>query len=175
MIDSIELLNCRKLDCYSKTVFEKKIPYWEQSREEQLEAKRFFFSNINSWIIKTDEIMRDSRYFLASVGFQTSICPTITPCLGAFLEWWKYRQEYSWTIDGLPIWAICGNPMTGTSGCAAVDINGKIHRAILQARLIDVIKSFNRIAKRYIEAQKKCESYSLDYVLSRLPITTLYK
>lgn len=170
MIDSIELLNCRKLDCYPKTVFERKIPYWMQSRKEQLEAKRFFYTNINSWIINADEIMRDSRYFLASVGFQTSICPTITPCLGSFIEWWYYRQQYSWTTDGLPIWAICGNPMTGTSGCTAVAINGKVQRAILQARLIDVVKSFNRIAKRYIEAQKECEAYPLDYVLSRLPI-----
>lgn len=170
MIDSIELLNCRKLDCYPKTVFERKIPFWMQSRKEQLEAKRFFYTNINSWIINADEIMRDSRYFLASVGFQTSICPTITPCLGSFIEWWYYRQQYSWTTDGLPIWAICGNPMTGTSRCTAVAINGKVQRAILQARLIDVVKSFNRIAKRYIEAQKECEAYPLDYVLSRLPI-----
>lgn len=170
MIDSIELLNCRKLDCYPKTVFERKIPYWKQSREEQLEVKRFFYTNINSWIINADEIMRDSRYFLASVGFQTSLCPTITPCLGAFVEWWKYREQYSWTIDGMPIWAVCGNPMTGTSGCASVDNNGNAQRAILQARLIDVVKSFNRIAHRYIEAQKKCESYSLNYVLTRLPI-----
>lgn len=170
MIDSIELLNCRKLDCYPKTVFEKKIPYWEQSREQQLEAKRFFYSNINSWIINADEIMRDSRYFLASVNFKTSICPTQMTCLGAFVEWWKYRQQYSWTVDGLPIWAICGNPMTGTSGCAAVDIDGKIQRAILQARLIDVVKTFNRIAIRYTKAQEECEAYSLDYVLSRLPI-----
>lgn len=170
MIEHIELLNCRKLDCYPKTVFERKIPYWMQSRKEQLEAKRFFYTNINSWIINADEIMRDSRYFLASVGFQTSICPTITPCLGSFIEWWYYRQQYSWTTDGMPIWAICGNPMTGTSGCTAVAINGKVQRAILQARLIDVVKSFNRIAKRYIEAQKECEAYPLDYVLSRLPI-----
>lgn len=170
MIDSIELLNCRKLDCYPKMVFERKIPYWKQSREEQLEVKRFFYTNINSWIINADEIMRDSRYFLASVGFQTSLCPTITPCLGAFVEWWKYREQYSWTIDGMPIWAVCGNPMTGTSGCASVDNNGNAQRAILQARLIDVVKSFNRIAHRYIEAQKKCESYSLNYVLTRLPI-----
>lgn len=170
MIDSIELLNCRKLDCYPKTVFERKITYWEQSREEQLEAKRFFYSNINSWIINADEIMRDSRYFLASVGFKTSICPTQMTCLGAFIEWWKYRQQYSWTVDGLPIWAISGNPMSDSSGCVAVDINGQAQRAILQARLIDVVKSFNRIAKRYIEAQKECEAYPLDYVLTRLPI-----
>lgn len=170
MIDYIELLNSRKLDCYPKTIFQKKIPFWQQSREEQLEAKQFFYTNINSWIINADEIMRDSRYFLSSVGFQTSICPTITPCLGAFVEWWKYRQQYSWTDNGLPIWAICGNPMTGTNGCSSIDFNGCAKRAILQARLIDVVKSFNRIAKRYAAAQKKCESYSLDYVLSRLPI-----
>lgn len=170
MIDSIELLNSRKLDCYPQTVFERKIQYWEQSREEQLEAKRFFYSNINSWIINADEIMRDSRYFLASVNFKTSICPTQMTCLGAFIEWWKYRQQYSWTVGGLPIWAICGNPMTGTNGCAAVDINGKIQRAILQARLIDIVKSFNRIAIRYTEAQKECEAYTLDCVLTRLPI-----
>lgn len=171
MIDYIELLNCRKLDCYPKTVFEKKIPYWKLSREEQLEVKRFFYTNINSWIINSDEIMRDSRYFLASVGFQTSICPTITPCLGAFIEWWKYRQQYSWTVDRLPIWAVCGNPMTGSNGCAAIDLNCNTKRAILQCRVIDVVKSFNRIAQRYTAAQKECESYSLEYVLSRLQIT----
>lgn len=170
MIDSIELLNCRKLDCYPKTVFERKIPYLMQTRKEQLEAKRFFYTNINRWIINADEIMRDSRYFLASVGFQTLICPTISPCLGAFVEWWKYRQQYSWTEDGMPIWAVCGNPMTGSSGCASVDVNGNTQRAILQARLIDVVKSFNRIAKRYVAAQKECEAYTLDYVLTRLPI-----
>ena len=170
MIDYIELLNCRKLDCYPKTVFEKKIPFWQQSREEQIDAKRFFYSNINNWIINADEIMRDSRYFLSSVGFQTSICPTITPCLGAFLEWWKYRQQYSWTADGLPIWAVCGNPMTGSNGCAAVDLNSNAKRAFLQSRFTDVVKTFNRIAKRYQVAQNECESYSLEYVLSRLPI-----
>lgn len=170
MIEYIELLNCRKLDCYPKTVYENKTTYWEQSRAEQLEAKRFFYSNINSWIINADEIMRDSRYFLASVGFKTSICPTISPCLGAFVEWWKYRQQYSWTVDGMPIWAVGGNPMTGSSGCAAVNLECEVQRALLQARLIDVVRSFNRIAKHYIEAQKECESYPLDYVLTRLPI-----
>lgn len=173
MIDYIELLNCRKHDCYPNTLFQKKIPYWQQSREEQLKAKRFFYTNINSWIINADEIMRDSRYFLASVGFQTSICPTITPCLGAFLEWWKYRQQYSWTADGLPIWAVCGNPMTGSNGCSSVDLNCTAKRAILQSRVSDVVKSFNRIAKRYQAAQKECESYPLEYVLSRLPIKIL--
>lgn len=170
MIEYIELLNCRKLDCYPKTVSNRTIQYWKQSREEQLATKRYFYTNINSWIVNADEIMRDSRYFLASVGFQTSICPTFTPCLGAFVEWWKYREQYSWTVDGMPIWAICGNPMTGSSGCASVDNIGNGQRAILQARLIDVVKSFNRIAKHYVEAQKECESYPLDYVLSRLPI-----
>lgn len=171
MIDYIELLNCRKLDCYPKTVSEKKLPYWKQSREEQLEAKRFFYGNVNSWIVNADEIMSDSRYFLASVGFQTSVCPTITPCLGAFVEWWRYRQQYSWTKDGLPIWAICGNPMTGSSGCSCVDLNCNAARAILQGRVTDVVKSFNRIAMRYHEAQKECEAYSLEYVFTRLPIT----
>lgn len=170
MIDNITLLNSRSLDCYPRTVFVKKIPYWQQSIEEQLKVKRFFYSNINSWIVNADEIMCDSRYFLASVDFQTSICPTITPCLGAFVEWWRYRQQYSWTIDGQPIWAVCGNPMTGSGGCASVDLEGKAQRALLRASLADVVKSFNRIAKRYLEAQKECESYSLEYVLTRLPI-----
>lgn len=170
MIESIELLNCRKLDCYPKTLPKKNITRWEQSREERIKAERFFYSNINSWIVNADEIMRDSRHFLASVGFKTSICPTGSPCLGVFLEWWKYRQQYSWTADGLPIWAISGNPMTGSSGCASVDINGNVHPALLQAGLIDVVKSFNRIAKRYINAQEECESYPLDLVLTRLPV-----
>lgn len=170
MIESIELLNCRKLDCYPKTLPKKNITRWEQSREERIKAERFFYSNINSWIVNADEIMRDSRYFLASVNFKTSICPTQMTCLGTFIEWWKFRQNYSWTSDGLPIWHISGNPMTGSSGCSAVDVDGNIQQALLQVGLIDVVSSFNRIARRYAEAQKECDSYSIETVLSRLSV-----
>jgi len=170
MIDSITLLNCRTLDCYPKKNFELSPNRWPLSREVIIANKRLFYQNVYNFILNADEILSDSRYFLSSVGFYTSIGPTVIPCLGTFVEWWKYRYQTSWDTNDLPIWAISGNPMTGSSGCASVDIEGNLHRASLRNRFIEIVKSFNRISNRYLEAQKECESYSLEYVLSRLPI-----
>lgn len=167
MIDKIELLNCRKLDCYPRKDIERPRYRWPLSREVILTNKRRFYTNAYTFILNADEILSDSRYFLSSVGFYTSIGPTVMPCLGTFVEWWKYRYQTSWDANDLPIWAISGNPMTGSSGCATVDIDGNLHRAILRNRFIEIVKSFNRISNRYLEAQKECESYPLEYVLSR--------
>ncbi len=169
MIAEITLLNSRRLDCYPKgnyIQFNYRSPL---DKEEMDENRRLFYANVYNLIINEQEIMSESRYFLSSVGFNTSICPTLMPCVGAFIEWWRYRQEYSWTKDSMPICYISGNPMTGSSGCVAVSIGGLLYSAALKKSLIEVVKSFNRIAKRYIEAQKECESYPLEYVLERLP------
>lgn len=170
MIDNIELLNCRRLDCYPKQNYVKPKYRWPLSREVILANKRLFYSNVYNFILNADEIMSDSRYFLASVGFYTSIGRTVMPCLGTFVEWWKYRYQYSWDANDLPIWAISGNPMTGSSGCGAVDLEGNLHLAKLRNRFIEIVKSFNRISNRYLQAQEECESYPLDYVLTRLSI-----
>lgn len=169
MIDEIILLNSRRLDCYPKENRIQPKCRWPPDKDTLDENRRLFYANVYNLIINEHEIMSESRYFLSSVGFYTSICPTLMPSVGAFIEWWKYRQQYSWTKDSMPICAISGNPMTGSSGCSAVSIGGRIFSAKLQGGLIEIVKSFNRIAKRYIAAQEECESYPLEYVLSRLP------
>lgn len=169
MIEEIILLNSRRLDCYPRENRIKPKYRWPLDKEVQEANRRLFYENVYNLILNENEIMSESRYFLSSVGFYTSICPTLMPCVGAFVEWWKYRQQYSWTTDLMPICAISGNPMTGSSGCSAVSIRGRIFSAKLQGGLIETVKSFNRIAKRYIAAQEECESYPLEYVLSRLP------
>lgn len=169
MIDEIILLNSRRLDCYPKDNYVKPKYRWPLDKETLDENRRLFYANVYNLMLNEEEIMSESRYFLSSVGFYTSLCPTLMPCIGAFVEWWKYRQQFSWTKDSMPICAISGNPMTGSSGCAAVTIGGRIFSAKLQSSLIETVKSFNRIAKRYTEAQEECESYPLEYVLSRLP------
>lgn len=170
MIDRIELLNCRKLDCYPKQNDGKPKYRWPLDRKVIITNKQMFYRNVFNFIVNADEIMSDSRYFLASVGFYTSIGSTVMPCLGTFVEWWKYRYQYSWDLNDLPIWGISGNPMTGSNGCSSVDIEGNLYRAKLRDRFIEIVKSFNRISNRYLNAQKECEAYTLDYVLSRLPI-----
>lgn len=170
MIDSIVLLNGHVLRCFPKQNNEQPIQHSPLNREAIRVSKRLFFLNVYNFIANADKILNDSRYFLASVGFHTSIGSTVMPCLGTFVEWWKYCNRYSWDAYNLPIGAISGNPMTGSSGCATVDSECKVHRAVLQGRFIEIVKSFNCISSRYAEAQKECESYSLDNVLSRLPI-----
>ena len=157
MTDSIVLLNGNILNCYPIQNYVRPC-HWSLSREAIRINKRLFYPNVYNFIAN------------ASVGYHTSIGSTIMPCLGIFVEWWKYCNQYSWDADNLPIWAISGNPMTGSHGCATVDTECNIHRAKLQSRFIEIVKSFNCISNRYVEAQKECESYSLDYVLHQLPI-----
>lgn len=169
MTDNIVLLNGNILNCYP--IQNNVQPcHWSLSREAIRTNKRLFYHNVYNFIANADKILNDSRYFLASVGYHTSIGSTIMPCLGTFIEWWKYSQKYSWDAYNLPIWAISGNPMTGTHGCLTVDIGCNVRRAKLQSRFIEIVKSFNCISSKYIEAQKECESYSLDNVLHQLPI-----
>lgn len=170
MIDSIVLLNGHKLRCFPKQNHVRPIQDGPLSREAIRTNKQLFYLNVYNFIANKDKILSDSRYFLTSVGYYTSIGSTVMPCLGTFIEWWKYSQHYSLDADNLPIWAISGNPMTGTHGCATVDAECNVHRAKLQSRFIETVKSFNCISNRYAKAQKERESYSLDYVLSRLLI-----
>lgn len=169
MIDEIILLNSRRLDCYPRENRIKPKYRWPPDKEVQEANGRLFYANVYNLILNEEEIMSESRYFLSSVGFYTSICPTIIPCVGAFIEWWKYRQQFSWSKELMPICDIRGNLISGYSECISVSIGGLLYTATLQDKLIEVVKSFNRIANRYIEAQGECESYPLDYVLSRLP------
>lgn len=170
MINSIVLLNGNILRCYPRQNYWQTTFPWHLSRETTRANKRLFYTNVYNFIANADKILDDSRYFLASVGYYTSIGSTVMPCLGTFIEWWKYCKRHSWDADNLPIWAISGNPMTGSSGCATVNMNGILYSAKLQHRFIEIVKSFNCISSRYVEAQKECESYSLDYVLHQLPI-----
>ena len=170
MIDNITLRNGYKLHCYPKRNYVQPKYYRPLSRETIRANKRLFYTNVYNFIDNADKIQNDSRYFLASVGYYASIGSTVTPCLGTFIEWWKYCLRYSWDAYNLPIWAISGNPMTGSHGCATVDTECNVHRAKLQSRFIEIVKSFNSISNRYVEAQQVCESYSLEYVLSRLSI-----
>ena len=169
MIDEIILLNSRRLDCYPRENRIKPKYRLPPDKEVQEANRRLFYANVYNLIINEHEIMSESRYFLSSVGLYTSICPTLIPCVGAFIEWWRYRQQYSWSKELMPICDIIGNLISGYSECTSVSIGGLLYNATLRDKLIEVVKSFNRIAKRYIEAQRECESYPLDYVLSRLP------
>ena len=103
MIDELILLNSRRLDCYPKENRIQLKYLWPPNKDTQDENRRLFYANVYNLIINEHEIMSESRYFLSSVGFYTSICPTLIPCVGAFIEWWLYRQQDSWSNELMPI------------------------------------------------------------------------
>lgn len=166
-MNEITLLDGRTLSCSPRQ--ERVETRWRESEEALSENKRQFRDNVHRFIRHADTILSDSRLFLSPVGFYTSIGPTAMPCLGAFVEWWLNCEEYSRDESGNPIYSISGNPMTGSSGCGSVDAAGNLHRAVLRHRLIEVVKSFNRIANRYRRAAEECEAYTLEQVLAQLP------
>lgn len=114
MIDDIILLSSRRLDCYPKENRIQPKCRWSPNKETLDENRRLFYANAYNLIINEHEIMSESRYFLSSVGFYTSICPSFIPCAGAFIEWWHYRQQYSWSKELMPIYDIRGNLISGS-------------------------------------------------------------
>lgn len=166
-MNEITLLDTRTLTCYPRQ--ERAQTQWRESEEVLTENKRLFITNVHRFIRNADIILSDSRLFLSPVGFYTSIGPTAMPCLGAFVEWWLFCDEYSRDEAGNPIYSISGNPMTGTNGCGSVDAEGNTHRAILRQRFIEVVKSFNSIANRYRQAMEKYEAYTFTQILAQLP------
>ena len=168
-LESITLFDGRTLSGYPRQ--ESAATCWPLSEETLFENKRLFCANVHYFLRNADKILGDSRLFLSPVGFYTSIGPTAMSCLGSFIEWWLNCEEYSYDGEGNPIYSISGNPMTGSSGCGSVDAWGTPHRARLRHGFIDVVKSFNRIANRYRQAQEQYEAFTLDQVLSQLSST----
>ena len=73
MINSIILLNGHKLRCYPKQNYVQPKYYRPLNRETIRANKRLFYHNVYNFIDNADKILDDSRYFLASVGYYTSI------------------------------------------------------------------------------------------------------
>ena len=132
---------------------------------------QFFLDNVFFFVAHAEDILSDSRLFLAPVPVLCGLPfigrnPFRYATLGVYIEWWMHngfavhkdeRDKVSF------IWALCGSPMTGSNRCAMVDENG-LSTKITVGDFSKHVRSFRRINQRYHECKSLALSYSLRQV-----------
>lgn len=196
---TITLLNGRTLSCYprvettpridntmkldttgqylrvgrKKTVEPPTSPKQEQEREK---AKKFFTDHAFFFLDHREQILSDSRMFLAPVPVQNAIAYTGTsgfhrPTLGVYIEWWmtcvpaiigRYRKN-AWLV-----YHIAGSPLSGRNSCGIVNPQGECRSENLPSPFSAIWRSFMEVNTRYDEAKERYEAYSLEEVVALL-------
>ena len=123
-----------------------------------------------------DRILSDSRMFLAQLPFQNNLAYSGTSglsdaTLGVYLEWWTGCERSVIKKDG-EIHAItyyfAGSPLSGSNRCKAVTREGKTENISFPSPFSDIWRPFMTINKRYTEAKRIYQAYSLEETLARL-------
>ena len=161
----IELLNGTILDCYplelvvGESVL-KKTPDDDFEVEQQ-----FFIENAFLLFNNRQQILSDSRMFLAPVkiGFKNSI-------LGVFIEWWLNCPPASY-VSGRTQWLIfsfAGSPYTGSNKFRAVSNTGEFEKDLSSPSFGWLNGSFKEIDRRYAEVKQRYQAYTKDEVVEIL-------
>ena len=127
-----------------------------------------FYKNTNLFNDNADIILTDSKIFLTPVYCGKHSFFSGIPTLGVFTEFWLECQKRSAVEDNLPICKILGNPMTGSSGCKAINRKGEVVKAQLNIEFINLLSLFGKINSRYSHVKDVCKSYSLEEVINQL-------
>ena len=156
-----------------KTVESPTSPELEQRRKQ---AKKFFTDHAFFFLDHREQILSDSRMFLAPVPVQNAIAYTGAsgfhrPTLGVYLEWWmtcvpaiigRYRKN-AWLV-----YHIAGSPLSGRNSCGIVNPQGECRSESLPSPFSAIWRSFVEVNTRYDEAKERYEAYSLEEVVALL-------
>lgn len=165
-----------KLDTSGQYLAIGKKPVREDSDFER-EAERQYGHHLfteNAWLLleHAEEIMSDSRMFLAPVNIRNGIAYTGRsgfehPTIGIYLEWWLNYSEAAIDANGNLVWYISGSPLSGCNCCSTVSPDGEQIKIKQRTRFIDIWSSFVKVNNRYNEAKQRCEAYSLEDVICK--------
>ena len=196
---TIRLLNGRTLQCYPRVealphidnrmkldttgqyliVGRKKTAEQQTSPElekQRMQAEKFFTDHAFFFLDHREQILNDSRMFLAPVPVQSGLAYVGTsgfnrPTLGVYIEWWmtcvpaiigRYRKN-TWLT-----YHIAGSPLSGRNHCGIVNPQGKCESYTFPVPFKEVWSSFTDVNKRYDEAKERYEAYSLEEVVKLL-------
>ncbi len=197
-IHQITLLNGRELLCFPKvepvqpidnrmkldttgqylTVGRRKPvvkPIPPEVEEQRKQAVKFFTDHVFFLFDHREQILSDSRMFLAPVPVQNGIAYTGTsgfrrPTLGVYIEWWMTcvpaiinQYEDTWLV-----YYIAGSPLSGCNCCGIVNANGKCRSENLPRPFNGIWAPFVDVNTRYDEAKEHYEAYSLEEVVKLL-------
>ncbi len=150
-------------------------PASEDTEAKEKEDRKFFLDNVFFFVAHADEILSDSRMFLAPVPVQNGLAYTGTggfrhPTLGVYLEWWMQngRAVVKDKTGKVSIyWFISGSPLSGANACAVVDEQGEIQKLPISP-FIGFWNTFMDLNTRYDPCKVAGEAFSLREVKDRL-------
>ncbi len=132
---------------------------------------QFFLDNVFFFVAHCEEILGDSRMFLAQVPVQNGLACTGTSCfrnptLGVYLEWWMhFGQTVVAGEDGKLrfYWLVSGNPLSGSNACAVVDEKGVTEKRPV-GYFPNYWRTFMYVNMRYSKCKAVGEAYTLQQV-----------
>lgn len=149
----------------------------EQRQAEEAKAKQAednFAANAFLFFDNRERILADSRMFLAPVPVQNGLMYTGTsgfqkPTLGVYIEWWQNCLSSNITDkrDQWLIYQFGGSPLTGWNISKMVNASGE-KRELNVRSFSDLWRPFVEINRRYDDAKKRYEAYSIDKVIELL-------
>lgn len=139
------------------------------------EGLQFFLDNVFFFVAHCEEILSDSRMFLAQVPVRNGMAYTGTsgfryPTLGVYLEWWMNNgQTIVKDADSklLIYWFVSGSPLSGSNACAVVNERGE-HTTRRVSYFPIYWRTFMGINTRYDECKAFGEAYNLEQVKEKL-------
>ena len=195
----ITLLNGRTLQCYprvealphidnrmkldttgqylivgrKKTAEQQTSPELEKQRRQ---AEKFFTDHAFFFLDHREQILNDSRMFLAPVPIRNGLAYTGTsgfqhPTLGVYIEWWmtcvpaiivRYRKN-TWLT-----YRIAGSPLSGSNRCGIVNPQGECESYSFPRPFSEIWSSFAKVNQRYDEAKEQYAAYTLEEVVKLL-------
>jgi hypothetical protein len=143
---------------------------------QRKQAVKFFTDRAFFFLDHREQILSDSRMFLAPVPIENGIAYFGTsgfkrPTLGVYVEWWmtcipaiisRYRKN-SWLV-----YYIAGSPLSGRNCCGIVNAKGECLSECLPNPFSAIWRSFVKINTRYDEAKQHYKAYSLEEVVKLL-------
>ena len=161
----IELLNGTILDCYPLELVVGESVVKKTPDDDFEVEQRFFIENAFLLFNNRQQILSDSRMFLAPVkiGFKNSI-------LGVFIEWWLNCPPASY-VSGRTQWLIfsfAGSPYTGSNKFRAVSNTGEFEKDLSSPSFGWLNGSFKEIDRRYAEVKQRFQAYTKDEVVEIL-------
>lgn len=134
------------------------------------EQSKFFIDHAFFFLAHRDEIMADSRMYLARVPVVNGLAYTNTvgfeePTLGVYLEWWAECDKAVFEEDGERwlVWRILGSLLTSYNNCSAVNEKGET-KIVFISHFKALWMPFVKINKRYKEAKASYACYTLEKV-----------
>lgn len=144
---------------------------------EIVRAEKYFTDHAFFFLKHHEQILSDSRMFLAPVTVNNHLAYFGTSCfqhptLGVYLQWWLTCEntaiEGEVQDDCWLVYLLAGSPLSGANSCGIVNPGGTCKTTSLGSAFSKIWRSFAKINALYDKAKALYEAFTLEEVVALL-------